>query len=129
MKEFTSATKLIEKNKAVLGLHGDRFPGVKEVPPFTHNEFVEPFTQITSYYCLGNGGVDLVNYEAKYNYFPVNWKDERPGIIDYIVAWKLGETQPPAYNLQTDYDLIHSTENLKLYRHKTGGSSRTKNDQ
>ena len=60
MKEYTSATKMIEKNKAVLGLHGDRFPGVKEVPPFTHNEFVEPFTQITSYYCLGNGGVDLV---------------------------------------------------------------------
>ena len=129
MKEYTSATKMIEKNKAVLGLFDDRSPGVKEAPPFTHDEFVEPFTQITSYYCLGNGGVDLVNYEAKYNYFPVNWKDERPGIIDYIVTWKLGETQPPAYNLQTDYDLIHSTENLKLYRHKTEKSSRTKNDQ
>jgi len=81
--------KLIEKNKAVLGLFGDRSPGVKDVPPFTHGEFVEPFTQITSYYCLGNGCVDLVNYEAVYSYFPVNWKDKRPRVIHYIVTWKL----------------------------------------
>ena len=72
---------------------------------------------------MGNDGVDLVNYEAKYNYFLVNWKDECPGIIDYIVTWKLGKTQPTEYNLQTDYDLIYSTENLKLYRYKTERSS------
>ena len=129
MKEFTSATKLIEKNKAVLGFFDDRSPGVKKVPSFTHDEFVEPFTQITSYYCLGNGGVDLVNYEAKYNYFPVNWKDGRPKIIDYIVTWRLGENQPTEYNLQRNYDLIHSTENLKLYQHKSERPSRAKNGQ
>ena len=156
MKEFTSATKLIKKNKAVLGLFDDRSPGVKKVPSFTHDEFVEPFTQITSYYCLGNGGVDLVNYEAKYNYFPVNWKDGRPEIADYIVTWRLGENaftdtvwidsdgklhegevpsshqndlQPTEYNLQRNYDLIHSTENLKLYQHKSERPSRAKNGQ
>ena len=68
MQEFTSATKLVQKNKSVLGLFGDRSPNVDNVPTITHEEFVEPFTQITSYYCLENGCVDLVNYEAKYNY-------------------------------------------------------------
>ena len=79
---------------------------------------------------MGNDGVELVNYEAKYNYFLVNWKDECPGIIDYIVTWKLGETQPTEYNLQTDYDLIYSTENLKLYRYKTerSGTDVAKNE-
>ena len=119
MKEFTSATKLIKKNKSVLGLFDDRSPGVKKLPSFTHDEFVEPFTQITSYYCLSNGGVDLVNYEAKYNYFPVNWKDERPRIIDYIVTWRLGKKQPAEYNLQRNYEFIHSTKNMKLYQHKS----------
>ena len=30
MKEYTSATKMIEKNKAVWGFLDDRSPGVKE---------------------------------------------------------------------------------------------------
>ena len=124
MKEYTSGTKLIEKNKAVLGLFDDRSPGVKDVPPVTHDEFVEPFTQITSYYCLGNGCVDLVNYEAVYDYFPVNWKDDRPEIIDYIVTWRLGGTQVMEYN-QRDYDLIHSTENLRLYQYRAEQSGKT----
>ena len=83
----------------------------------------------SSHRCLGNGGVDLVNYEAKYNYFPVNWKDGRPERIDYIVTWRLGENQPTEYNLQRNYDLIHSTENLKLYQHKPERPSRAKNGQ
>ena len=118
MQEFTSATKLVQKNKSVLGLFGDRSPNVDNVPTITHEEFVEPFTQITSYYCLENGCVDLVNYEAKYNYFPVNWKEKRPKKIDYVVTWRLGEFQPMEHNLQGHYDMIHSTKNLKLYKYQ-----------
>jgi hypothetical protein len=121
MKEYTSGTRLIEKNNTVLGLYGDRSPGVKNVTPVTHEEYVEPFTQVAGYHCLGNGCVDLRNYEAVYSYFPVNWKDERPGVIHYIVTRKLEKNQPMEYNLHQDYEFIHATENLKLYRNRVEG--------
>jgi len=136
MKEFTSGIELIERDNIVLGLTSDRSPGVKDVAPFTHDEFVEPFTHVVNYYCLNNGCVSLSNYEAQFEYFPLNWREKVPEIIHYIVAWKLDETEPEASgndikrthgldvqeitdSLRTDYDLIHSTENLKLYRHRT----------
>ena len=135
MKEFTSGMEFIEKDKIVLGLSSDRSPGVKDVLPSTHEEYVEPFTHVVDYYCLNNGCVSLSNYEAQFPYFPLNWTEKIPEVIHYIVAWKLDETDPEASgndikgthgldvreitdSLRTDYDLIHSTENLKLYRHR-----------
>ena len=136
-REYTSGVELIEKNKVVLGIGSNASPNVKDAPPFTHDEFVEPFVHTINYYCVNNGGVSLSNYEAKYNYFPLNWKTKHSGVIDYIVAWKLDRSAPHAGgdniepthgldvqeitdSLDTDYELIHSTENLKLYRHLTG---------
>ena len=80
---------------------------------------------------MGNNGVSLTNYEAKFDYFPLNWRTKHSGTIDYIVAWKLdmsnvmwGEDDPIhgldykgiAESLDTDYELLHSTENLQVYR-------------
>ncbi|MBM3240006.1 hypothetical protein FJZ31_27280 [Candidatus Poribacteria bacterium] len=126
LKEFTSGTKLIEKNKSVLVFSSDWSSGVK---------YVAPFVQAVSYYCVNNGCVNLGNYEAKFNYFPLNWKNQYSGVIHYIVAWKMDENSPwtcdiieqthglsvqeITRSLHTDYDLIYSTENLKLYRHKS----------
>ena len=126
LKEFTSGTRLIEKNKAVLVLSSDWRSGV---------EYVAPFVQAVSHYCVNNGCVNLGNYEAKFNYFPLDWKEKYSGVIHYIISWKLDETRPMTCDsinqthglnvqeitksLHTDYDLIHSTENLQLYRHKT----------
>ena len=135
MKEYTSGVELIEKNKVVLGIASNASPNVKETPSFTHPEYVEPFGHAINYYCVNNGCVSLSNYEAKYNYFPLDWRIKHSGAIDYIVAWKLDKAAPFACgddimrshgldvqkitdSLDTDYDLIHSTENLQVYRHR-----------
>jgi len=128
LREFTSGRNLIENNKAVLVLSSDWSSSVK---------YVAPFVQAISHYCVNNGCVNLGNYEAKFNYFPLDWKKQYSGVIHYIVAWKLNENSPwtcdiidqthglnvqeITKNLHTDYDLIYSTENLELYRHKSLG--------
>ena len=135
MKEYTSGIELIEKNKVVLGIASDASPNVKDSPPFTHVEFVEPFGHAINYYCVNNGSISLSNYECKFNYFPFDWKIQHSGVIDYIVAWKLDKSAPFACGddimrthgldvqeitdlLDTDYELLHSTENLQVYRHR-----------
>ena len=135
MKEYTSGIELIEKNKVVLGIASDASPNVQDSPPFTHVEFVEPFGHAINYYCVDNGSISLSNYECKFNYFPLDWRIKHSGVIDYIVAWKLDKSDPFACgdnimrthgldvqeitdSLDTDYELIHSTENLQVYRHR-----------
>ena len=136
IQEFTSGVELIEDNKIFLGLSSDFSPAVTNNAPFTHNEYVEPFVHVVNYYGLNNRCISLSNYEAKYDYFPLNWKRKHTGIIDYIVTWKLDPNYPEACGdnvksthnldvkevanrLQFDYDLIHTTDNLALYCHKT----------
>ena len=56
----------------------------------------------------------LANYEASYNYFPINHfhTSSYSGKEDYIIAWayldqeKFGDPTP-------NYDLIHETRNLR----------------
>ena len=134
-REFTSGVHLIEKNKTVLSI--SNFSPVVKEPSFTHPEYVEPFVTVRNYYCLSNNCVNLNNYEAKFDYFPLNWRIKHSGPIDYIVTWKLDRSNPMAADvlvdhihglygrkiidsLDTDYDLIHSTENLQVYRHRAG---------
>ncbi|MBB14508.1 hypothetical protein CMK22_04505 [Candidatus Poribacteria bacterium] len=136
IQEFTSGIELIEDNKILLGLSSNFSPAVTNDPSFTHNEYVEPFVHVVNYYGLNNGCVSLSNYEAKYSYFPLNWKQKHTGIIDYIITWKFDPNYPEACGdniksthnldvkeiakrLQSDYDLIHNTDNLALYRYKT----------
>ena len=136
-KEYMSGANLIQKNKIVVGISSDPSPGVKEKPSFTHPGYVEPFVHVVDFYCLNNGCVSLSNYEPQFEYFPLDWTEKRPEIIHYVVAWKLSETgteisgnsygldvQELIKSLSTDYDLIHSTENLKLYRHQTERSDK-----
>ena len=135
MKEYTSGVELIEKNKVVLRIASDASPNVQDSPPFTHVEFVEPFAHAINYYCVDNGSISLSNYECKFNYFPLDWRIKHSGVIDYIVAWKLDKSAPFACGddinrthgldvqeitdrLDTDYKVIHSTENLQVYRHQ-----------
>ena len=135
MKEYTSGIELIEKNKVVLGIASNASPNVKDSPPFTHDEFVEPFAHAINYYCVNNGCISLSNYECKFNYFPFDWNTQHSGVIDYIVAWKLDKSDPFACgddimrthgldvqeitdSLDTDYELLHSTENLQVYRYR-----------
>ena len=135
LKEYTSGIELIEKNKVVLGISSDASPSVKDSPPLTHDVIVKPFGHAINYYCVNNGGVSLSNYEAKFNYFPLDWRIKHSGVIDYIVAWRLDKSAPFASGdrinqthgldvqeitdrLDTDYELLHSTENLQVYRYR-----------
>ena len=46
-------------------------------------------------------------------------KEKRPKKIDYVVTWRLGEFQPMEHDLKGNYDIIHSTKNLKLYKYQS----------
>ena len=64
----------------------------------------------------------LFNYEANYNYFPVNrnnYKSVELNYIsdDYMVAWFYPESEKFA-DLTPNYDIIHATKNLKLFKRK-----------
>jgi len=132
LREFTSARHLIEPDSTVLALSSDWWSYEIDV------HYVEPFVQAVNYYCLNNGCVNLGNYEAQFDYFPVNWSKKHSGKIDYVIAWKLTtggniwstdfeaggwqniDLRALRKSLKTDYDLIYfSGKNLKLYRHKS----------
>lgn len=132
LQEFTSGRHLIENNKTILALSSDWWNYDE-----TEVHYLEPFVQAANYYCLGTGGVNLGNYEAQFDYFPINWKKKHTGKIDYVIAWKLenditlstdaeGGTVHKIdllalrRSLDSEYDLIYSSgKNLKLYRHKS----------
>ncbi len=130
LHEFTSARHLVEPNTTLLVLGTDWWNYEVQV------DYVEPFVQAANYYCLNNGCVNLGNYEAKFKYFPINWKQKYSGPIHYIITWRLHEDyimtsddidQTHGYDLKqlkksldSDYDQIFSSgRNLKLYRHKS----------
>lgn len=134
LDEFTSAAHLIEKNKTVLVLSSDWWNYTVDV------HYVEAFVQAANYYCMNNGCVNLGNYEAKFEYFPINWRKRHTGAIDYIITWKLKDNiimssddvdkthgldlHTLKKELDTDYELIYSTnKNLNLYQHKTRGTN------
>ena len=60
---------------------------------------------IPNYFCLENDIAYLSNYEATFDYFPVDFRD---GLTLY----------DKVENLEDDYDLIHSNNYNRLYRRK-----------
>ena len=85
---------------------------------------VTPFVHSTAFYGVyADDVVHMANYEANYNYFPVNRNNKDSvglGYIraDYVIAWYYPETEPFA-DLKPNYDLIYETERLKLFERKT----------
>lgn len=121
MKEFTSGAHLIAPNSAVSIMSSDWANGDWHGPI----KYLSPFYHDTCYYCLGNGSHYVANYEPKYSYFPLlykkeegYWKFEYPGVINYMLVWRTDENSNEVKQLYTDYELIHKTKNLKLFRHK-----------
>jgi len=120
MEEFTSGAHLIAPNSSVSITTND-FLGAEN-----HGliKYLSPFYQGTSYYCIGNGSHYVANYEPKYSYFALRyregyWKFQYKGIIDYMLVWRMDEKSNEVIQLRKDYDLIHETKNLKLFRHKS----------
>ena len=86
-------------------------------------EYVTPFAHSTAYYGVyADDVVHLLNYEANYNYFPVNRNNYKSIDLnyisdDYIVAWFYPASEKFA-DLTPNYDIIHETKNLKLFKRK-----------
>lgn len=78
-------------------------------------EYVTPFAHSTAYYGVYADDVGhLENYEAAYDYFPVNRKNASAP-VDYFVAWYPPDTE--AFRNETaNYEVIHETEHLRLYK-------------
>ena len=80
-------------------------------------QYVTPFAHSTAYYGVYADDVGhLENYEAAYDYFPVNRKNASAP-VDYFVAWYPPDTE--AFRTETaNYEVIHETDHLRLYRKK-----------
>ena len=80
-------------------------------------KYVTPFVHSTAFYGVYAKDVGhLENYEAAFNYFPVNRKNENAP-IDYFIAWYPPDTE--AFRRETaNYEIIHETEHLQIYRKK-----------
>ena len=76
-------------------------------------KYVSPFLHVPSYYCLENDVAYLPNYEAAFDYFPINLGD-KSGPIDYVAVWRLENEDRPK-ELESDYVLIHSAKYHRLY--------------
>lgn len=85
--------------------------------------YVTPFVHSTAFYGVyADDIVHLLNYEANYDYFPVNRNNYKSVDLnyiteDYIIAWFYPESEKFA-NLTPNYDIIHETKNLKLFKRK-----------
>ena len=118
--ELVSGARLIEPHStySVRGNNwrkSDALGEVKYVSPFVHS--------MALYGVYAEDVCHLVNYEANYDYFPINRLHQSTyfGREDYTVAWAL----PPEEkfdDLMRDFDLIHETKNLMLFRRKMAES-------
>lgn len=120
MKEFTSGAHLITPNSSI-SIIGDTS---LETEHHGTLKYMSPFYHDTCYYCLGNGSHYVGNYEPKYSYFPLRyregyWKFEYKGIIDYMLVWQTGKNSKEYANLKENknYELIHNTKNLEIYKY------------
>ena len=90
-------------------------------------EYVTPFVHHMAFYGVYAKDVaHLSNYEAEFNYFPVNRNAENAptnykdlwyhkASTDYVVAWYPPDT-PEFLAYIADYEIIHETKHLQLYR-------------
>ncbi len=125
--ELVSGTHLIEPHTTYQmrtmeeGWHkSEAFGKIKYVTPFVHH--------MALYGVYAEDVAHLANYEAAFNYFPVNRNDENApddyldlwyhkASADYVVAWYPPDTHEfRAYT--ADYEIIHETKHLQLYRKK-----------
>ena len=121
MKEFMAGTELIRPDSSVSLLET-----ASEVLCAEHHgpiKYLSPFYHGACYYCFENGSHYVGNYEPKYHYFPLhykngNWKFKYVNdITDYVITWRASDQHPDVKSIKQDYKLIYQTENLKLYQH------------
>ena len=121
MKEFMAGTELIRPDSSVSLLEtASEVLGAEHHGPI---KYLSPFYHGACYYCFENGSHYVGNYEPKYHYFPLhykngNWKFKYVNdITDYVITWRASDQHPDVKSIKRDYKLIYQTENLKLYQH------------
>jgi hypothetical protein len=111
--ELTSGVHLMEPHTA----YSVRGSDWRKSEALGQIEYVKPFVHAKAFYGLANQDIGyLANYEANYDYFPIDYNN-RNVVSDYVVAWAYPEEEKFA-DLTPNYDLIHQTRNLKLFRIK-----------
>lgn len=99
--------------------YSTRSPNWHESDALGTIKYVTPFGHAVCYYGLYKKDIGhLANYEANYNYFPINFNGSYEGITDYILAWHYPQDSPELKSLEETYDIVHDTKNLKLFRLK-----------
>ena len=123
--ELVSGTHLIEPHttyqmRSENWHKSDALGTVKYVTPYAHH--------MALYGVYADDVAHLENYEAAFNYFPVNrntenapanyldlWYHKAP--VDYVIAWYPPDT--PEFRAYTaDHEIIYETKHLQLYRKK-----------
>ena len=114
--EMTSSASML-KEHSTFTVYPDEWGGESDY--LGEMEYVNPFLHLPSYFCLKKDVVYLQNYEALFNYFPINFKDKRHYFskeADYLLVWW------PEYGgvevLEDNYVLVHSGKYNQLYRRK-----------
>ena len=132
--ELVSGAKLIEPHSTFTHRTGGWHKSVHQFGHYNKAEkkmemrnaikYVTPFGHSTAFYGVyADDVVHMANYEANYNYFPVNRNNKDSvglGYIraDYVIAWQYPQTEM-FEDLKPNYEIIHETKHLKLFKRKT----------
>jgi hypothetical protein len=123
--ELVSGTHLIEPHttyqiRSADWHKSDALGSVKYVTPYAHH--------MALYGVYADDVAHLSNYEAEFNYFPINRNDENApenykdlwyhqAPVDYVLVWYPPDTAEfRAYT--ADHEIIYETKHLQLYRKK-----------
>ena len=130
LEEYNTGVPCVAEGATVLPVHYIYATGRNKKADYMYNA--------GNYYVLNNYGVNLLNYEADFEYFPVNWrhgapvgewKDESRGTplydaeavyrcADYVVCWKANPLCGGMRPIVSRYDLVHSTTHLMVFRRR-----------
>lgn len=85
------------------------------------SEIPHPHCNLYLYHMIPGDRVFIGNYEAQFNYFPLNFKDDKKrhhypgGFIDYRLGWNVEEDSPQMEKYRGDYGIVHSTPESRKY--------------
>jgi hypothetical protein len=128
--EFNSGRPYVTEGSTILPIQFIYATGVNEKADYMCNA--------ASYYILDNYAVNLLNYEADFEYFAVNWRHGAPigeylaesrgtpifdpakviANADYLVCWKVNPFCAGMRPLVKRYGLVYSTAHLMVFRRR-----------
>jgi hypothetical protein len=131
MDDYVSVESHIPRGSTIAAVMTSWDDYLPDGRPFTHK--LRPFLSAGGYVATETGSVDLSNYEASENYFPLRWRGGiRPGPTqaDYLIVWQTGgiDADSPlklvAPILAGDYSRVYVSPRgwATLYRRKSAPS-------